>query len=56
MPGTYDACATAIAIVFQQYNLFQNMTALENVTIAPLKIKKRPKAEVESEGERSCPR
>ena len=39
-----------IAIVFQQYNLFQNMTALENVTIAPLKIKKRPKAEVESEG------
>ena len=39
-----------IAIVFQQYNLFQNMTALENVTIAPLKIKKRPKAEVEFEG------
>jgi polar amino acid transport system ATP-binding protein len=38
-----------IAIVFQQYNLFQNMTALENVTIAPLKIKKRPKAEVEAE-------
>ena len=24
-----------IAIVFQQYNLFQNMTALDNVTIAP---------------------
>ena len=38
-----------IAIVFQQYNLFQNMTALENVTIAPLKIKKRPKAEVKAE-------
>ena len=38
-----------IAIVFQQYNLFQNMTALENVTIAPLKIKKRPKAEVMAE-------
>ena len=40
-----------IAIVFQQYNLFQNMTALENVTIAPLKIKKRPKAEVDGGGE-----
>jgi len=38
-----------VAIVFQQYNLFQNMTALENVTIAPLKIRKRPKAEVEAE-------
>jgi polar amino acid transport system ATP-binding protein len=38
-----------IAIVFQQYNLFQNMTVLENVTIAPVKIKKRPRAEVEAE-------
>jgi len=38
-----------IAIVFQQYNLFQNMTVLQNVSIAPLKIKRRPKAEVEEE-------
>jgi polar amino acid transport system ATP-binding protein len=38
-----------IAIVFQQYNLFQNMTVLENVTIAPVKIRKRPRAEVEAE-------
>jgi polar amino acid transport system ATP-binding protein len=38
-----------VAIVFQQYNLFQNMTALENVTIAPIKIKRRPRAEVETE-------
>lgn len=37
------------AIVFQQYNLFQNMTVLDNVTIAPIKIKKRPRAEVEAE-------
>ena len=28
------------AIVFQQYNLFQNMSVLDNVTIAPIKIKK----------------
>ena len=35
------------AIVFQQYNLFQNMTALENVTIAPVKIRNRnPKEEL----------
>ena len=37
------------AIVFQQYNLFQNMTALKNVTLAPIKIQGRPKKEVEAE-------
>ena len=37
------------AIVFQQYNLFQNMTALKNVTIAPVKIQGRPKKEAEAE-------
>ncbi|PDQ19718.1 peptide ABC transporter ATP-binding protein [Mesorhizobium sanjuanii] len=38
-----------MAIVFQQYNLFQNMDVLRNVTIAPIKIKKRPRADVERE-------
>ena len=38
-----------VAIVFQQYNLFQNMTALQNVTITPVKVQKRPPAEVERE-------
>jgi len=38
-----------IAIVFQQYNLFQNMTVLQNVTIAPTKVKGRPVAEVTEE-------
>ena len=28
-----------IAIVFQQFNLFQNMDVLRNVTIAPIKVK-----------------
>ncbi|MGH1479476.1 MAG: amino acid ABC transporter ATP-binding protein [Geminicoccales bacterium] len=37
------------AIVFQQYNLFQNMTALDNVTVAPVKVKGRPRREVEDE-------
>jgi polar amino acid transport system ATP-binding protein len=37
------------AIVFQQYNLFQNMTALRNVAIAPTLVKKRRSAEVEAE-------
>ncbi len=38
-----------MSIVFQQYNLFQNMTVMRNVTVAPLKIKKRPRQEVERE-------
>jgi polar amino acid transport system ATP-binding protein len=37
-----------LAIVFQQYNLFQNMTVLGNVTVAPLQIQKRPRADVEA--------
>ncbi len=40
-----------IAIVFQQYNLFQNMTALRNVTIAPTVVKRRAPAEVTAEAE-----
>ena len=34
-----------IAIVFQQYNLFQNMNVLKNVCIAPTKIQKRNQKE-----------
>lgn len=37
------------AIVFQQYNLFQNMTVLENVMVAPVRIRGRPRREVEAE-------
>ncbi len=39
------------AIVFQQFNLFQNLNAIDNVTIAPIKIKRRNRSEVESEAE-----
>jgi polar amino acid transport system ATP-binding protein len=41
-----------MAIVFQQYNLFQNMTVGQNLTLAPIKIKRRPKAEVEAQARR----
>ena len=37
-----------IAIVFQQYNLFQNMNVLKNVCIAP-KIQKRDQKQVEEQ-------
>jgi polar amino acid transport system ATP-binding protein len=38
-----------LAIVFQQYNLFSNMTVLKNVTVAPITIKRRDRQEVEDE-------
>lgn len=37
------------AIVFQQFNLFQNMNVLENVCVAPVRIRRRPRGEVEAE-------
>jgi len=37
------------AIVFQQYNLFQNMNVLKNVCIAPTKIQKRDDKKVEEQ-------
>lgn len=37
-----------MSIVFQQFNLFQNMTALDNVAIAPIKVHKVPKREAEA--------
>ena len=46
------AARDRMAIVFQQYNLFQNMSVLGNVTIAPVKIKGRPAAEVEADARR----
>ena len=34
-------------MVFQQFNLFAHKTILENVALAPKKVKKKPKAEAE---------
>jgi polar amino acid transport system ATP-binding protein len=48
-PSSVRAARDRMAIVFQQYNLFQNMDVMRNVTIAPVKIKKRRRAEVEAE-------
>jgi polar amino acid transport system ATP-binding protein len=36
-----------VGIVFQSFNLFPHMTVLENVTLAPTKVLKLPKAEAE---------
>ena len=36
-----------MGMVFQQFNLFPNMTVLKNMTIAPVKLKKATKAQAE---------
>ena len=36
-----------VGMVFQQFNLFAHKTILENVALAPKKVKKKPKAEAE---------
>ena len=48
-PRAVKAARDRMAIVFQQYNLFQNMTVLRNVSLAPTKVKGRKRAEVEAE-------
>lgn len=37
-----------MGMVFQQFNLFPHMTVLENLTCAPIMLKKTPKAEAEA--------
>ena len=37
-----------IGMVFQQFNLYPHMTALQNITLAPIHIRKQPRAQAES--------
>jgi len=41
---------SAIGIVFQQFNLYPHLTILDNVTLAPIKVKKLPRREAEAAG------
>lgn len=40
-----NAMRAQVGMVFQDFNLFNHLTALKNVMIAPLKVKKMPKDE-----------
>lgn len=41
-----------IGMVFQSYDLFPHKNILDNITLAPIKVQKRPKAEVEQDAEK----
>lgn len=45
-----------IGIVFQAYNLFPHLTAIENVTLAPIKVLKKPKTEAIAQGRQQLTR
>ena len=36
-----------VGMVFQQFNLFPHLSIIDNISLAPLKVQKRPKVEVE---------
>ena len=38
---------TRVGMVFQSFNLFPHMTAIENIMLAPIKVKRIPRAEAE---------
>ena len=49
-PGAnIDQLRRKMGMVFQQFNLFPHMTILENMTLAPIKLLKKEKAQAEQE-------
>ena len=37
-----------VGMVFQQFNLFPHLTVLDNITLAPIWVRKKPRAEAEA--------
>jgi len=37
-----------VGMVFQQFNLFPHLTVLDNITLAPIWVRKKPKADAEA--------
>ena len=45
--GSLDTIRREVGMVFQSFNLFPHLTILENCTLAPIWVRKMPKAEAE---------
>ncbi len=43
-----DSLRTRVGMVFQQFNLFPNMSVLDNITLAPVKVLKMNKSDAEA--------
>ena len=44
-----NAVRREVGMVFQRFNLFPHMTALQNITLAPMKVRKQDKQEAEAQ-------
>ncbi|TPL97845.1 amino acid ABC transporter ATP-binding protein [Mesorhizobium sp. B2-3-11] len=50
--GNIDGIRREVGMVFQHFNLFPHMTVLENCMIAPMIVRKQPRAEAEATARR----
>lgn len=56
IPHQYDKCIDGfraeVGMVFQSFNLFPHMKVLENITLAPIQVRRMPKSEANSQAEK----